>query len=106
MSLPVRMIVGSLVAVCTAQMYKFVKFSLAIEYVKVCKPQYLYSGASANADDDAGCLFAVQVRLYLLQDFNTCSRSSSACVFCVLCYSLKWNMSLKTLLLICIFFFV
>lgn len=35
-------------------MYQFIKFSLAIECYKVCKPQYSYSGASTNADDDAG----------------------------------------------------
>lgn len=46
------------------------------------------------------CLFAVQVRLALLL-----SSSSSACVFCVLLYnSLKWNLSLKTLLPIFNFF--
>jgi hypothetical protein len=48
------MSVGFLAAVCTAQMYQFIKFSLAVECYEVCKPQYSYIIVSTNADDDAG----------------------------------------------------
>ena len=77
---------------------------------KVCKPQYSYGGASTTPyddddddDDDAGMPVCCVYQAVLVPVLQYLFHLFSACVLCVLCYSLIWHLSLKTLLLICNF---